>query len=164
MYHPTFNFYDDEIIVSNSDLDNRIKREINIISNSHDCLICWENNHVYKMQTFSIITNTCKCNGLFHRRCLFKWVYETNSCPICRSPSEFNIKLISRFLNKNKREQNINTFLEYETQRETKIQIALLITFNLIRLFMKFILYFSFYLFLFTFIIIGKNDVALLKP
>lgn len=160
MYHPTFNSYDDEIINLNSIHSNGLKRETNIISNSNDCLICWENKHVYKMQSFAIITNSCKCNGLFHGRCLFKWVYETNSCPICRSLSEFNIKLISRFLNKSKRETQIEDLLDYSTERQSKAQIALFLTFNIIRLFMKFVLYVLFYAFLFTFFVIGKKEIS----
>lgn len=155
MYYPTFNSYDNEINIIT-------KREtIEVISNSdeqHDCLICWDRKNVYKMQSFAIITNSCKCNGLFHGGCLFKWVYETNSCPICRRPSEFNIKLISRFLNRHKRENDIDNFVGY-TERQNKFQIAVLIIFNIIRIFMRFVLYLLFYAFLFSFIAIGKNEI-----
>jgi hypothetical protein len=62
------------------------------------CLICWDNKNVYKMQSFVLVTNTCKCDGKFHGSCLFNWVHQTQSCPICRKPSFFNIKLLKYFL------------------------------------------------------------------
>ena len=64
------------------------------------CIICWGENNVYKMQSFVIVKNSCQCNSIFHGSCFFKWIYETNSCPICRKPSVFNVKLLNRFLNK----------------------------------------------------------------
>ena len=62
------------------------------------CLICWDKKNVYKMQSFVLITNTCKCDGKFHGSCLFNWIHQTQSCPICRKPSHFNIKLLKYFL------------------------------------------------------------------
>ena len=62
------------------------------------CLICWDKKNVYKMQSFVLVTNTCKCDGKFHGNCLFNWVHQTQSCPICRKPSHFNIKLLKYFL------------------------------------------------------------------
>jgi len=62
------------------------------------CLICWDKKNVYKMQSFVLVTNTCKCDGKFHGSCLFNWIHQTQSCPICRKPSFFNIKLLKYFL------------------------------------------------------------------
>lgn len=88
-------------------LDKDLKKEepINevIVEEEDDviqCVICWGENNVYKMQSFVIVKNSCDCNSTFHGSCFFKWIYETNSCPICRKPSVFNVKLLNRFLNK----------------------------------------------------------------
>ena len=62
------------------------------------CLICWDKKNVYKMQSFVLVTNTCKCDGKFHGSCLFNWVHQTQSCPICRKPCHFNVKLLKYFL------------------------------------------------------------------
>ena len=62
------------------------------------CIICWDNKNVYKMQSFVLVTNTCSCDSLFHGSCLFNWVHQTHSCPICRKPCQFNIKLLKCFL------------------------------------------------------------------
>ena len=83
MYFRTFDHYDDN--------DN----DHNIIYNNEQCLICWDkNNNVYKMQSLlysSMYYTSCTCNGFFHEKCLLKWIYKTNSCPICRVKFEFNI-------------------------------------------------------------------------
>jgi len=79
MYFRTFNHYDDDNID---------------IYNNEQCLICWETNNIYKMQSFlssSMYYTSCSCNGFFHEKCLLKWIYKTNSCPICRVKFEFNI-------------------------------------------------------------------------
>ena len=55
------------------------------------CIICWDNKNVYKMQSFVLVTNTCSCDSLFHGSCLFNWVHQTHSCPICRKPIETDI-------------------------------------------------------------------------
>ena len=34
---------------------------------------------------------SCTCNGYFHNTCLLKWIYKTNSCPICRIKLEIDI-------------------------------------------------------------------------
>ncbi len=64
----------------------------------NQCVICWDNKNVYKMQSFILVTNTCSCDSLFHGSCLFNWVHQTHSCPICRKPCQFNIKLLKCFL------------------------------------------------------------------
>lgn len=69
------------------------------------CLICWDKKNVYKMQSFVLITNTCKCDGKFHGSCLFNWIHQTQSCPICRKPSHFNVKLLKYFLKNRHLEQ-----------------------------------------------------------
>jgi hypothetical protein len=81
------------------------KREEKDLINKEEkdqCIICWDNKNVYKMQSFVLVTNTCSCDSTFHGSCLFNWVYQTQSCPICRKPCQFNIKLLKCFLkNKN---------------------------------------------------------------
>ena len=77
MYFTTFNHDDD----ANDDT----------LYDGELCLICWEphttNNYIYKMKTaisiFSYHTS-CTCNGKFHHDCLLKWIYMSQSCPICR--------------------------------------------------------------------------------
>jgi hypothetical protein len=90
MYFTTFNHYDDNDIM----YDNHY----NIIYNNEQCLICWDkyttNNNVYKMQSLfssSMYYTYCTCNGYFHENCLLKWIYKTNSCPICRVKLEIDI-------------------------------------------------------------------------
>ncbi len=70
------------------------------------CLICWDDKNVYKMQSFVLVTNTCKCDGKFHGSCFFNWVHQTQSCPICRKPCHFNVKLLKYFL------KNRNSIIE----------------------------------------------------
>lgn len=73
MYFTTFNHDDDDIY------------------NEDTCLICWEpqttDNFIYKMKTAISISSyhtSCTCNGKFHHDCLLKWIYLSQSCPICR--------------------------------------------------------------------------------
>ena len=83
MYFSTFNHYDDDDVIYNDDV----------------CLICWDtstrrNNNVSRMKSLlssSIYFTTCNCNGSFHHNCLFKWIYKTYSCPICRTKLELNV-------------------------------------------------------------------------
>jgi hypothetical protein len=91
MYFSTFNHYDDNDIIYDTDH--------NIIYNDEQCLICWDkytpNNNIYKMQSLfssSIYLTPCDCNGYFHKNCLLKWIYKTNSCPICRVKLEINVE------------------------------------------------------------------------
>jgi hypothetical protein len=78
MYFTTFNHYDDDTLYNDT------------ICNDEICLICWEphttNNHIYKMKTVLSTTYSpsCTCNGKFHHDCLLKWIYMSQSCPICR--------------------------------------------------------------------------------
>jgi hypothetical protein len=89
MYFTTFNHCDDNHIIYDNDH--------NIIYNDEKCLICWDkstsSNNIYKMQTLlssSIYDISCTCNGYFHNPCLMKWIYKTNSCPICRIKLEID--------------------------------------------------------------------------
>ena len=83
MYFTTFNHYDDD------DDDN------DTINNDQLCLICWDaTNKISKMKLIldsSIYYSDCSCNGYFHHHCLMKWIYKTNSCPICRTKLEINV-------------------------------------------------------------------------
>ena len=50
---------------------------------------------IYKMQTLlssSIYYTSCACNGSFHDKCLLKWIYKTQSCPICRIKFDINVE------------------------------------------------------------------------
>jgi hypothetical protein len=98
------------------------------------CLICWDKKNVYKMQSFVLVTNTCKCDGKFHGSCLFNWIHQTQSCPICRKPSHFNIKLLKYFL-KNKHQsleqgehfnQNLNLIIKNPLYAIYKVSLYLL--------------------------------------
>ncbi len=94
-----------ETICLDKDLKPEVKEQLVIKEEAKEddviqCVICWGENNVYKMKTFAIVKNSCDCNSMFHGSCFFKWIYETNSCPICRKPSVFNVKLLNRFLNK----------------------------------------------------------------
>lgn len=106
----------------------------------NECLICFDEKHVYKMQTFTVIASDCKCNGLFHASCLCRWVYRNNSCPICRSPSYFNIWLLRR-ISVFVRNNNIN------------LTFALFVLFNVMREFIKWCIYLLFYIHIMIFIV-----------
>jgi len=83
MYFNTFNHYSDD----------------DIIYDDAQCIICWDksttNNNIYKMQILlssSIYYTSCTCNGHFHDKCLLKWIYKTQSCPICRIKFDINVE------------------------------------------------------------------------
>jgi hypothetical protein len=145
-----------------------IKEKEKVEDDVVQCLICWGENNVYKMQTFAIVKNSCKCNSLFHGSCFLKWIYETNSCPICRKPSIFNLKLLNRFLNKP--DINANTVqnqviynriatnnggrrtydLElFEERIHNKFEIIMYVTYNVIKGFCKFAICLCFFSYLF---------------
>jgi hypothetical protein len=81
MYFTTFNHYDDDALYN----------LLNVNANDQLCIICWEkktnNDEQYMKNILSTfeLTKPCKCNGVFHYDCLFQWIVQTNSCPICRS-------------------------------------------------------------------------------
>ena len=84
MYFTIFNHYDE-------------LNEFDEITNEL-CLICWEssttNNNLIKMNpmiSHLLFSKYCSCNGIFHYKCLLKWINITNSCPICRKPIETHI-------------------------------------------------------------------------
>ena len=84
MYFTTFNH--DDILYNDTNNTN------------DECLICWEpsttNNNIIKMQSListSLISTSCRCNGLFHYNCLFKWIKQTNTCPICHTIIELTL-------------------------------------------------------------------------
>ena len=47
------------------------------------------------MQSISNIVTICKCNPLFHYKCIKDWVNRTSSCPICRKKITFNSTTIT---------------------------------------------------------------------
>ena len=84
MYFTTFNHYADDY---------------DIIYHDEVCLICWDvsttNNNIYKMKSLissSVYYTHCNCNGNFHHNCLLKWIYKTQSCPICRINFDINVE------------------------------------------------------------------------
>ena len=162
----------------NKDLKPKVKEEL--VKKEEDdviqCVICWGESNVYKMQSVVIVKNSCDCNSTFHGSCFFKWVYETNSCPICRKPSVFNVKLLNRFLNKPDANvnaningnvvanalQNHNHFtyngirnrtynLEmFEERIHNKVEIIIYVTYNIVKGLCKFVFCLCFYSFLFV--------------
>ena len=90
MYFPTYNFYDDIVFTK-----------------EEQCLICWDvsNNcdEINKMQLLTSFTTTCNCNSYFHDKCLFFWVYSTQSCPICHKDMQIKHYLTA---NNNKSKTN----------------------------------------------------------
>ena len=103
MYFTTFNH--DDILYNDTNNTN------------DECLICWEpsttNNNIIKMQSListSLISTSCRCNGLFHYNCLFKWIKQTNTCPICHTIIEITLDkhLKLHYNNKSQLFQNIN--------------------------------------------------------
>jgi hypothetical protein len=81
--------YDNQIYYTDADED---------ITNKQ-CLICWvysiDNNPIQTMQSISNIVTICKCNPLFHYKCIKDWVNRTSSCPICRKKITFNSTTIT---------------------------------------------------------------------
>ena len=88
MYFPTYNFYD-----------------VVVFTKEEQCLICWDGSNKYdeitKMQQLTSFIPTCKCNSCFHSKCLFTWVYSTQSCPICHKDMQINIILKANNNNSN---------------------------------------------------------------
>ena len=172
------------------------KEELNIVKREKEelvkkeeddviqCVICWGENNVYKMQSFVIVKNSCKCNSIFHGSCFFKWVYETQSCPICRKPSVFNVKLLNRFLNKpdvpvqnqpnnqivynriatnnnnNRRTYNLEMF---EERHQNKLQFVIYVTYNVFKSLCKFTMYLCFYSFLIISFISINRETQMIK-
>lgn len=154
--------------VLKEDLKEEPKKEVVKENDIIQCVICWGEQNVYKMQSFVIVKNSCDCNSTFHGSCFFKWVYETNSCPICRKPSVFNVKLLNRFLNKpDVPVQNNNQIVYnrmatnnggrrtydlelFEERIHNKLEIILYVTYNVLKGFCKFVFCLCFYSFLFV--------------
>ena len=96
---------------------NKKDKELDKELEDGQCLICWDKKNVYKMQSFVLVTNTCKCDGKFHGSCLFNWIHQTQSCPICRKPSHFNVKLLKYFLKNKHLEQGEQNLIQTLVQR-----------------------------------------------
>ena len=153
MYHPTFNSYDDEIKDKCKDKETTEKEK-----EKDQCLICWDEKNVYKMQSFVLVTNTCKCDSLFHGSCLFNWVYQTQSCPICRQPSQFNVKLLKFFLqNKNQRYEPLNQVENYSINAKAKY--TFFIIYKVTLYFLQFVSCAFLYLFLISSIFNFKREM-----
>jgi hypothetical protein len=62
------------------------------------CLICWEpenkQNPIIKMKNIMLFESSCECDCNFHCDCLFEWVSNTQTCPICRNPLTINIEIL----------------------------------------------------------------------
>ena len=116
------------------------------------CLICWDKKNVYKMQSFVLVTNTCKCDSKFHGSCLFNWIHQTQSCPICRKPCHFNVKLLKYFL-KNRNsiiEQPINQGLNQNiNQANPGSMHALFVIYKVSLRLLQFIAYMILYCFIY---------------
>lgn len=138
MYFPTYNFYDDIVFTK-----------------EEQCLICWDSSDKYdeitKMQQLTSFIPTCKCNGCFHSKCLFTWVYSTHSCPICHKDMQINIILNS---NNNNNVNFIATIVSYKFAKNvyngtvfiTRLVSYVIITKIILFMIYVFILNFSLYL------------------
>jgi hypothetical protein len=58
----------------------QVKREID---SSHKCVVCLENLR-NKIKTLT-------CCHVFHPKCINTWLYENQTCPICREPQPVNM-------------------------------------------------------------------------
>ena len=77
------NYYYEEKIVSQK-YKNLNETENSLKSNCDTCSIC--------LSTFndkSLITKLPKCGHIFHSECLFNWLQDNESCPICRDTNLF---------------------------------------------------------------------------
>jgi hypothetical protein len=86
-YFQIYNFYDDNL--------EFYKEE--------QCLICWEFseniNEINNLQSLIIFETTCNCNSYFHNKCLYDWVKQTQSCPICHKPLTIKNQDLKHFFN-----------------------------------------------------------------
>lgn len=57
-----------EIIVLNFEYDR-----------TANCIICFN-------ELGLDVKRTSKCNHIFHRKCINRWLYGNNTCPVCRTP------------------------------------------------------------------------------
>lgn len=116
------------------------KANTKIENDMTNCLICWEDHHVYKMQQFPLFVFSCSCNGVFHSYCLFQWIYTTQSCPICRRGATFNNMFLS-WLNKKKHlQQEVGVFLRFHRERDDYSNFIILCLFHILSFFIKFLL------------------------
>ena len=120
------------------DVNKMIHETVNLeLSN---CLICWDNQHVYKMQQFPLFVFSCSCNGIFHSSCLFKWLYTTQSCPICRRYATFNNRFLSWFHGKTVStniRQDVGIFARFHTERVDYSNFIVLCLFYILSFFIK---------------------------
>jgi len=146
MYFTTFNHYDDDALYNllNSNVNDDL------------CIICWEKNidndvqYMKNILSTSELTKPCKCNGVFHYDCLFQWIVQTNSCPICRSR-------VSKILNK-----DIDTDLQLQLQLNNNSQLLRIYNFicNINGLkFTKLCMHILFIFFLYNIICNIQNEV-----
>ena len=68
------------------------------ISQSSECFICFENEInreiPFDINVLSIIypnLKSCNCTGKIHIKCLYDWLKQSNTCPICRTPYNYEI-------------------------------------------------------------------------
>jgi hypothetical protein len=142
MYFTTFNHYDDDALY-------------NLLNANDDlCIICWEkktnNDEQYMKNILSTfeLTKPCKCNGVFHYDCLFKWIFQTNSCPICRSR-------VSKILDKDK---DLNLQLQLNNNSQLFRIFNFMCNLNCAK-FVKLCIYILFINFLYSIICNIQNEV-----
>lgn len=132
------------------------------------CLICWDNKNVFKMQSFVLVTNSCSCDSTFHGSCLFNWVHQTHSCPICRKPCQFNVKLLKFFL-KNKIHNHdivnpLNQIVEFDLENyNTGPRNTLFIIYKVTASLLKFIGYIVLYGVIISLTVSIRREMELLK-
>ena len=75
-----------------------------------ECSICYElidtnNNQILK------------CNHVFHKECINKWLKKNNKCPICRKIIIYNYKRIGIYNNKDNLNKMIETYKKFSPLR-----------------------------------------------
>lgn len=67
-------------------------------SQSSECFICFENKingdfpfDINVIDTIYPNLKQCNCTGKIHIKCLYDWLKQSNTCPICRTPYNYEI-------------------------------------------------------------------------
>ena len=91
------------------------------MSNLGDCIICLEDLECEIIQL--------DCNHYFHKDCIFKWLNNTKSCPICRA--KINNNLINhKIIKKTKQKINNNLIKRNNTKGFTNEALQKVTQFN----------------------------------
>ena len=61
------------------------------------CIVCWmpslndNDNELHSLKEFKEYIVNCSCNVSIHKKCLYKWLQNSSTCPICRKSIIYNI-------------------------------------------------------------------------